>query len=167
MNTITLTEHRKSRQIIRKSPLSASDRMAVWNCWIIWTGLHRLSGYRKPHLTLIDSGSDILLVVSPFVKPASHRLCGKGLTNEANTRLYPLNRIKSVSGIRNNSSQSAGIMVSLDKNIQLPSTLGIKEAGRIWRFSLSPVTAHLHSQRMKLRQKCRKKICISLRIKTD
>ena len=82
-------------------------------------------------MTLIDSGSDILLVVSPFVKSASHRLCGKGLTNEANTRLYPLNRIKSVSGIRNNSSQSAGIMVSLDKNIQLPSTLGIKEAGRI------------------------------------
>ena len=32
MNTITLTEHRKSRQIIKKYPLSASDRMAVWNC---------------------------------------------------------------------------------------------------------------------------------------
>ena len=32
MNTITLTEHRKSRQIIKKSHLSASDQMAVWNC---------------------------------------------------------------------------------------------------------------------------------------
>ena len=32
MNTITLTERRKSQQIIKKYPLSASDRMAVWNC---------------------------------------------------------------------------------------------------------------------------------------
>ena len=32
MNTITLTERRKSRQIIKKYPLSASDRMVVWNC---------------------------------------------------------------------------------------------------------------------------------------
>ena len=31
MNTITLTERRKSQQIIKKYPLSASDRMAVWN----------------------------------------------------------------------------------------------------------------------------------------
>ena len=32
MNTIILTEHRKSRQITKKSPLSACDRMAPWNC---------------------------------------------------------------------------------------------------------------------------------------
>ena len=83
--------------------------------------LHRLSGYRKPHLTRLDSALGILLVLSPFANPVSHRLCGKGLTNEANTRLYPLSRIKSVSGIRNISFQSAEIMVSLDKNIQLYS----------------------------------------------
>ena len=32
MNTIILTVHRKSRQITKKSPLSACDRMAPWNC---------------------------------------------------------------------------------------------------------------------------------------
>ena len=32
MNTIILTEHRKSRQITKKSPLSACDQMALWNC---------------------------------------------------------------------------------------------------------------------------------------
>jgi len=68
-------------------------------------------------MTQLDSASDILLVSSPFVKPASHCLRGKGLTNEANTRLYPLSRIKSVSSIRNTGSQFAGIIVSLDKNI--------------------------------------------------
>ncbi len=32
MNTIILTEHRKSRQITKKSPLSACDQTAHWNC---------------------------------------------------------------------------------------------------------------------------------------
>ena len=32
MNTITLTKHRKSRQITKKYPSSVSDQMAVWNC---------------------------------------------------------------------------------------------------------------------------------------
>ena len=32
MNTITLTKHRKSRQITKKDPSSVSDQMAVWNC---------------------------------------------------------------------------------------------------------------------------------------
>lgn len=81
--------------------------------------LHCLPGHRKPHLKQLDSVFGILLVLTPFVKPVSHRLRDKGLTNEVNTRLYPLSRIKSVSSIRNIGSQFAGIMISLDKNIQL------------------------------------------------
>lgn len=39
--------------------------------------LHCLPGHRKPHLKQLDSVFGILLVLTPFVKPASHRLRDK------------------------------------------------------------------------------------------
>ena len=54
-----------------------------------------------------------------FVKPASHRLRGMGLTNTIDTSVYRVSRIKLVSGIRNTGFQFAGIAVSSGKNIQV------------------------------------------------
>ena len=68
-------------------------------------------------MILHNFASGILLALSPYVKLASHRLRGKSLTNEANTSLCHLSRIKSVSDIRNIGFQFAGIMVSCIKNI--------------------------------------------------
>ena len=85
--------------------------------WIFRRVFHRLSGHRKPHLTRHNFASGILLELSSYVKLASHRLRGKSLTNEANTSLCHLSRIKSVSDIRNIGFQFAGIVVSWIKNI--------------------------------------------------
>ena len=54
----------------------------------------------------------------PVVKPASHRLCGKGWTNDINTRHNYPSRIKPVSDNRNVGFHIAGIGVSVNKNIQ-------------------------------------------------
>lgn len=54
----------------------------------------------------------------PVVKPASHRLCGKGWTNDINTRHNYPSRIKPVSDNRNVGFHIAGIVVSVNKNIQ-------------------------------------------------
>lgn len=54
----------------------------------------------------------------PVVKPASHRLCGKGWTNDINTRHNYSSRIKPVSDNRNVGFHIAGIVVSVNKNIQ-------------------------------------------------
>ena len=74
-------------------------------------------------MTRHNFASGILLALSPYVKLASHRLRGKSLTNEANTSLCHLSRIKSVSDIRNIGFQFAGIMVSCIKNIHLKHDL--------------------------------------------
>ena len=87
--------------------------------WIIRAILHRLSGDRKPLLDHLNSATGSLHESSSFVKPASHRWSGKGLTNEDNPSTYHPSRIKTVSGIRNTGFQIAGIKVSLDKNIHL------------------------------------------------
>ena len=65
----------------------------------------------------------------PLVKPASHRLCGKGWTNDINTNPNQPSRTKPVSDNRNVGFHIAGIVVSANKNIQLlsryPSSKGI------------------------------------------
>ena len=81
-----------------------------------------LSGDGKPPVESLISALEILLASMTLVKPASHRLRGKGLTNIIDTSIYHLSRIKLVSGIRNTVFQFAGIVVSSGKNIQ--------EAGR-------------------------------------
>ena len=81
-----------------------------------------LSGDGKPPVESLISALKILLASMTLVKPASHRLRGKGLTNIIDTSIYHLSRIKLVSGIRNTVFQFAGIVVSSGKNIQ--------EAGR-------------------------------------
>ena len=53
----------------------------------------------------------------PLVKLASHRLCGKGWTNDINTGHNHPSRIKSVSDNRNVGFHIAGIVVSANKNI--------------------------------------------------
>ena len=55
----------------------------------------------------------------PVVKPASHRLCGKGWTNDINTRHNYPSRIKPVSDNRNVGFPSAGFAVLPHRNIQL------------------------------------------------
>ena len=80
--------------------------------------LHCLSGHRKPLVESLISALKILLVSMTLVKPASHRLRGKGLTNIIDTSIYQLSRIKLVSCIRNTGFQFAGIVVSSGKNIQ-------------------------------------------------
>lgn len=52
-----------------------------------------------------------------LIKPASHRLCGKELTNLIGTSINHLSRIKLVSGIWNTSFQFVGIVLSFGKNI--------------------------------------------------
>ena len=59
-----------------------------------------------------------VLALTPLVKPASHRLCGKGWTNDINTRHNHPSRIKPVSDNRNVGFHIAGIVVSANKNIQ-------------------------------------------------
>ena len=87
--------------------------------------IHHLSGDRKSFIYHLDSASAILLELSLIVKPASHRICGKGLTIKAISSSYHLSRIKVISDIRNTDFHITGIMISLTKNIQLWSIYSI------------------------------------------
>lgn len=61
-----------------------------------------------------------------LVKPALHRLCGKGWTNNINTRHNRPSRIKPVSDNRNVGFHIAGIAVFANKNIHIISEKGLK-----------------------------------------
>ena len=75
--------------------------------------LHCFSDQRKPPVESRISALKILLASMTLVKPASHRLRGKGLTNIIDTRIYTLSKIKLVSGL-----QKAGFQFG--RNVQCP-----------------------------------------------
>ena len=126
-------------------------------------------------MTRHNFASGILLALSPYVKLASHRLRGKSLTNEANTSLCHLSRIKSVSDIRNIGFQFAGIMVSCIKNIQrkcmnkkiveLRNKLGLSRASFARALDISPSQmARIEAGKVVLSDEFLKKICSTFHV---
>ena len=72
---------------------------------------------RRQETAFDNSALKRVLALMQLVKPALHRLCGKGWTNNINTRHNRPSRIKPVSDNRNVGFHIAGIAVFANKNI--------------------------------------------------